>query len=309
MAASSSKHVVIAALIGNALIAATKFAAAVFTGSSAMMSEGIHSLVDTTNQALLLYGIKRAARPADEDHPFGYGREIYFWAFIVAILIFAVGAGVSIYGGVSKLLNPTPIENAYVNYIVLGSAFVFEAAAWWVAFREFNRMKGPLGYFKAIRVSKDPVVFTVLFEDTAAMLGIVVAFAGIWFGQLTGKLWLDGAASVVIGVILAIVAAILAFECKGLLIGEGAAEAVVKSIRDLARGHSTEATVNELLTLQLGPRDVLVTMSLDFDSGLSSDDVERLVSELEDKIKTAHPEVTRVFIEAQSFAAHSRRTP
>lgn len=309
MAAAGSKHVVIASLIGNSLIAVTKFAAAAYTGSSAMLSEGIHSLVDTCNQGLLLYGMKRASKPADENYPFGYTREIYFWAFVVAVMIFGVGAGAAVYEGVWKLRNPAPIENAYVNYIVLSVAFVFEAAAWWVAFREFNRVKGTLSYFKAIRVSKDPVVFTVLFEDTAAMLGIVVAFAGIWFSQMTGEIWMDAAASVVIGVILAIVAAILAFECKGLLIGEGAAEAVVKSIRALARGHSADATVNELLTLQLGPQDVLVTMSLDFDSGLSSDDVERLVSEMEDKIKTAHPEVTRVFIEAQSFAAHSRRKP
>ena len=307
MSASSTKHVIIAALIGNSLIAVTKFGAALYTGSSAMMSEGIHSLVDTTNQALLLYGIKRAARPADENHPFGYAREIYFWAFVVAVLIFAVGAGVSIYEGVSKLADPTPIKNAFVNYIVLALAFVFEAAAWWVAFREFKRMKGTLSYFKAIRVSKDPAVFTVLFEDTAAMLGIVVAFSGIWFGQVTGELWMDGAASVVIGVILAIVATILAIECKGLLIGEGATEAVVHSIRALAQENSGDATLNELLTLQLGPHDVLVTMSLDFDSRLTSDDVERLVSEMEDKIKTAHPEVTRVFIEAQSFAGHFRR--
>ncbi|MDA1090630.1 MAG: cation diffusion facilitator family transporter [Proteobacteria bacterium] len=309
MSASSSKHVVIAALIGNALIAVTKFAAAMYTGSSAMMSEGIHSLVDTTNQALLLYGIKRAATPADEAHPFGYGREIYFWAFVVAVMIFGVGAGVAIFEGFSKLANPTPIKNAFVNYIVLGLAFVFEAAAWWVAFREFNRKRGTLGYLKAVRVSKDPTVFTVLFEDSAAMLGIVVAFVGIWFAQSTGQLWMDGAASAVIGVILIIVAAILAFECKGLLIGEGATEAVIKNIRALVREHSTEATVNELLTLQLGPQDVLVNMSLDFNSDMTSDDVERLVSQLEDKIKAAHKEVTRVFIEAQSFAGHSRRKP
>ncbi|PPR70089.1 MAG: Ferrous-iron efflux pump FieF [Alphaproteobacteria bacterium MarineAlpha3_Bin1] len=169
MSASSAKHVVIAALIGNSLIAVTKFGAAVYTGSSAMMSEGIHSLVDTTNQALLLYGIKRSARPADDMHPFGYGREIYFWAFVVAVLIFAVGAGVSIYEGVSKLAHPTPVENAFVNYIVLGLAFVFEACAWWVAFREFNRMKGTLSYFKAIRVSKDPAVTHLQMHDDICM--------------------------------------------------------------------------------------------------------------------------------------------
>jgi len=306
VAAAGSKHVVIAALLGNSLIAATKFAASAYTGSSAMLSEGIHSLVDSSNQGLLLYGMKRASQPADDNYPFGYTREIYFWAFVVAVMIFGVGAGAAIYEGVVKLRNPTPIENAYVNYIVLGAAFVFEAAAWRVAFREFKRRKGSLGYFEAVRGSKDPTVFTVLFEDTAAMLGIIVAFGGIWLGQVTGAVWLDGAASVVIGAILAVTAALLAYECKGLLVGESAAKTVVESLRVLARDHSDDATLNELLTMQLGPEDVLVTMSLDFASGLSADDVERLVSELENKIKTAHPEVTRVFIEAQSFAAHFR---
>jgi len=309
MAAAGSKHVVIAALAGNSLIAVTKFAAAAYTGSSAMLSEGVHSLVDTCNQVLLLYGIKRASRPADGKHPFGYAREIYFWAFVVAVMIFGVGAGVAIYEGIDKLRYPAFIVNAHVNYIVLGLAFVFEAGAWWMAFREFRRRKGELGYFEAVWKSKDPTVFTVLFEDTAAMFGIIVAFAGIWLSQVTGEVWLDGAASVVIGVILAVVAALLAYECKGLLVGEGTAEAVVESIRALARDHSANATVNELLTMQLGPEDVLVTMSLDFGSALSADDVERLVSELEDRIKAVHPEVTRVFIEAQSFAAHSRRSP
>jgi len=307
MAASGSTKVVIAALVGNGLISVTKFAASMYTGSSAMMSEGIHSVVDTCNQALLLYGIQRSNRPADKIHPFGYAREIYFWAFIVAVLIFAVGSGVSVYEGVHKLLKPTPVNDAFVNYIVLGVAFVFEAGAWWMALREFTRVKGALGYFEAVRRSKDPALFTVLFEDTAAMAGIVVAFTGIWLGQVTGLVWMDGAASIVIGVILAIVAALLAYECKGLLVGESASEEVVESIRTLIESHSADTTVNEFLTMQLGPDDVLVTISLDFSGSLSADDVERHVSEMESKIKTAHPEVKRVFIEAQSFAAHVRQ--
>jgi len=307
MAASGSTKVVIAALVGNGLISVTKFAASMYTGSSAMMSEGIHSVVDTCNQALLLYGIHRSNRPADKIHPFGYAREIYFWAFIVAVLIFAVGSGVSVYEGVHKLLKPTPVNDAFVNYIVLGVAFVFEAGAWWMALREFTRVKGALGYFEAVRRSKDPVLFTVLFEDTAAMAGIVVAFTGIWLGQVTGLVWMDGAASIVIGVILAIVAALLAYECKGLLVGESASEEVVESLRTLIESHSADTTVNEFLTMQLGPDDVLVTISLDFSGSLSADDVERHVSEMESKIKTAHPEVKRVFIEAQSFAAHVRQ--
>jgi cation diffusion facilitator family transporter len=307
MAASGSTKVVIAALVGNGLISVTKFAASMYTGSSAMMSEGIHSVVDTCNQALLLYGIHRSNRPADKIHPFGYAREIYFWAFIVAVLIFAVGSGVSVYEGVHKLLKPTPVNDAFVNYIVLGVAFVFEAGAWWMALREFTRVKGALGYFEAVRRSKDPALFTVLFEDTAAMAGIVVAFTGIWLGQVTGLVWMDGAASIVIGVILAIVAALLAYECKGLLVGESASEEVVESLRTLIESHSADTTVNEFLTMQLGPDDVLVTISLDFSGSLSADDVERHVSEMESKIKTAHPEVKRVFIEAQSFAAHVRQ--
>jgi cation diffusion facilitator family transporter len=307
MAASGSTKVVIAALVGNGLISVTKFAASMYTGSSAMMSEGIHSVVDTCNQALLLYGIHRSNRPADKIHPFGYAREIYFWAFIVAVLIFAVGSGVSVYEGVHKLLKPTPVNDAFVNYIVLGVAFVFEAGAWWMALREFTRVKGALGYFEAVRRSKDPALFTVLFEDTAAMAGIVVAFTGIWLGQVTGLVWMDGAASIVIGVILAIVAALLAYECKGLLVGESASEEVVESIRTLIESHSADTTVNEFLTMQLGSDDVLVTISLDFSGSLSADDVERHVSEMESKIKTAHPEVKRVFIEAQSFAAHVRQ--
>lgn len=220
--AAGSKKVIIAALVGNALIAVTKFGAAAFTGSSAMFSEGIHSAVDTGNQTLLLYGLKRAARPADKRHPFGYGREIYFWAFVVAILIFAVGAGVSFYEGVHKLSDPHPLENAYVNYIVLGLAMIFEAVAWWVAFKEFKAGKGKYGYLQAIQVSKDPSIFTVLLEDTAAMLGLIVAFVGILLGQLLDIPELDGVASMVIGLILALAAIVLAYETKGLLIGEGA---------------------------------------------------------------------------------------
>ncbi len=307
MAASGSKKVVIAAFVGNSLIAITKFAAATVTGSSAMFSEAIHSLVDSGNQGLLLYGMKRAARPADEDHPFGYSREIYFWTFVVAVLIFSIGAGVSLYEGVKRIMHPSPIEHAFVNYIVLGIAFVFEAGAWWVAFREFQRLKGPGGYFEAARISKDPAVFTVLFEDSAALLGIIVAFIGIALGQAMELEWMDGAASVLIGVILALVSAFLAYECKGLLIGESASRPVVESIRALVGEHAGKVSINELLTMHLGPDDVLVNMSLDFDDGLSAADVEVLVGELEKKIKDTHGQVTRVFIEAQSFAAHSRQ--
>lgn len=304
MAAHGSKKVIFAALAGNSLIAVTKFSAAAFTGSSAMFSEGIHSAVDTGNQALLLYGLKRAARPADERHPFGYGPEIYFWAFVVAILIFAVGAGVSFYEGVHKLADPHPISNAYVNYIVLGLAMVFEAGAWWVAYREFKRGKGNHGYLKAIQVSKDPSIFTVLLEDTAAMFGLVVAFLGILLGQLLGIPEFDGIASMVIGVILALAAVLLAYETKGLLIGEAADPELVSELRSLVKNHKAVFRINELLTLHQGPQDLLVTVSVDFHPNLTADEVEAAISELEQRMKQADSAVRRVFIEAQSWRAH-----
>ena len=304
MAGQGSKKVIIAALAGNTMIAVTKFAAAVFTGSSAMFSEGIHSAVDTGNQALLLYGLKRAARPADDRHPFGYSREIYFWAFVVAILIFAVGAGVSFYEGVQKLHAPHPVSDAYVNYIVLGIAMVFEAGAWWIAFREFRSSKGGEGYLKAIRVSKDPSIFTVLLEDSAAMLGLVVAFLGILLGQWLDMPALDGAASVVIGCILAVAAILLAYETKGLLIGEAADPWLADRLKAIIRSHKAVFRINELLTLHQGPQDLLVTVSVDFRPHLSADDVEAAISELERRLKQADPAVRRVFIEAQSWRGH-----
>ena len=234
MAGESSRKVVLAALAGNGLNAITKFFAASITGSSAMLSEAIHSVADTGNQGLLLFGLRRAKRPADEMHPFGYGRELYFWAFVVAIILFGLGAGVSFYEGVQKVLEPHEVVNPNVSYVVLASAMVFEAWAWSVAFKEFRKTKGDLGYFEAVRRSKDAVVFTVLFEDTAAMLGLIIAFVGIGLGQLLEMPVLDGVASLAISAILATTAALLARETKGLLIGESASREVIVGIRRLA---------------------------------------------------------------------------
>ncbi|MCC0041562.1 MAG: cation transporter [Rhodobiaceae bacterium] len=307
MAAHGSKKVIFAALAGNTLIAITKFAAAIYTGSSAMLSEGIHSLVDTGNQGLLLYGMKRASRPADDRHPFGYGPELYFWSFVVAILIFAVGAGVSIYEGIHKMQDPHPVTSPLVNYLVLGAAMVFEGAAWWIAYKEFDTRRGKRGFIDAIRQSKDPTVFTVLFEDTAAMLGLMVAFAGIMAAQYTGALWLDGAASIVIGLILAGTAVVLAIETKSLLIGEAAAPEMVAGIRDIitAQGNAVTA-VNELRTLHNGPDDILLAISLDFRDDIRAGQVEEIVYALERAIKDRFPSVRRVFIEAQSVYRHAQ---
>lgn len=303
-AANASKKVIYAALLGNALIAATKFAASVFTGSSAMLSEAIHSLVDTGNQLLLLFGMGRASRPADRDHPFGYGMELYFWSFVVAILLFSLGAGFSIYEGVDKLRFPHPVSDPLVNYIVLGFAMIFEGIAWSVAFREFRKRKGDRSYVAAIRNSKDPAVFVVLFEDTAAMLGLIVAFVGIFLSVQFNNPMFDAAASVVIGVILAVTAILLVIECKGLLIGEGANRSVVDGIEKIATDQPGILQVNELLTMHLGPEDILLNLSLDFADELSSIDVEQSISNMERDIKAAFPEVKRIFIEAQSRAGH-----
>jgi cation diffusion facilitator family transporter len=297
--ASGSKNVIFAALAGNTLIAITKFVAAFFTGSSAMLSEGIHSLVDTGNQGLLLYGIARAKRPADEDFPFGHGKEIYFWSFIVAILIFALGGGISIYEGVKHIQHPEAIENPLINYVVLGLAMLFEGAAWLFAFREFTRAKGKWGYVEAIKRAKDPSIFVVLFEDTAAILGLMVAFAGITLTQLTGELWFDGAASIIIGLILVGTSIWLAYETKGLLIGESASRAVVEGIRGMVGSQVLVSHVNEVLTMHMGPDFILVNLSVDFVDRATADQVESAIGEMDKSIKQRFPEVKRVFIEAE----------
>lgn len=306
MASHGSKAVIFAALAGNALIAVTKFIAASLTGSAAMLSEGIHSLVDTGNQVLLLLGIRQSARPADEDHPFGYGLRLYFWAFVVAILIFGLGAGLSVYHGVEKIREPEIVRDVWVNYLVLGLSILFEGGVWLIALRAFREEKGSRNWIDAIRASKDPTVFTVLFEDSAALLGLLTALVGIMLSQALDMPVLDGVVSVVIGVILAITAAFLAYECQSLLTGEGVAPAVRKSVRIIAASSDGVGRVNELLTMHFGPCDVLVALSLDFNDSLRADAVAATVSAIERAIKIAHPEVTRVFVEAQSFEAHRR---
>ena len=306
MASSGSKRAVYAALVGNSLIAVTKFAASAHTGSSAMLSEAVHSLVDTGNQWLLLYGMKRSKRPADREHPFGYGMEEYFWAFVVAILIFGLGAGISFYEGLKRVMEPHEVGSPYVNYIVLGLAILFEGASWWAAFKEFRKGKGGRGWMTEIRRSKDPTKFTVLFEDSAAILGLVVALIGIGLAQYLHMPVLDGAAAIVIGLILAATAALLAYECKGLLIGEAASPAVIMSIRKTASAQDGVNSVNEVLTMHLGPEDILANLSLDFANGLSAEQVEAAISRLEQAIKAEHPQVKRIFIEAQSAEAHHR---
>ncbi|MDX3882801.1 MULTISPECIES: cation diffusion facilitator family transporter [Edaphosphingomonas] len=298
--ASGGKKVIYAALAGNLGIAIAKFIAATFTGSSSMLTEGVHSLVDTGNQWLLLYGIRQSKREPDIIHPFGYGRELYFWSFIVALLIFAGGAGVSIYEGLIHIRRPETMSSPVINYIVLAIAFVFEASSWTVAMREFSRTKGGDGWWAAIRRSKDPSTFAVLFEDSAAMIGIVIAAIFITLALVTGDPRLDGVGSILIGGVLAVVALLLARESKGLLIGERASPALSGSIAALAKAQPGVCAVNEVLTLHMAPDQVTAAISLDFDDDLTTREIERAVAEIEARTAAAHPEVTHVFIRPQA---------
>ena len=298
--ATGSKKIIIAALIGNTLISITKFVAASMTGSSAMLSEGIHSIVDTGNQILLLYGLKRAAQPASPQFPFGHGKEIYLWSFVVAILIFAVGAGISIYGGIDHIRNPSTLHDPTVNYIVLGLAMIFEGGALYFALTEFNKVRGSYSYIEAVQRGKDPSMFVVLFEDCAAMLGLFVALAGIKLAQITGNALWDGVASVIIGLILAFTAVWLAHETKGLLIGEGANKDIVEGIHRIASEQESIEKINEVLTLHMGPEFILVNMSISFKSHLPVGNIEKAIEIITKDIKEEFPIEKKVFIEAES---------
>ena len=300
MASAASKKVIIAALIGNLLISLTKLFAFFVTKSSAMLSEGVHSIVDTGNQVLLLYGLHRAKRPADAQFPFGHGKEVYFWGFIVAMMIFTVGAGVSIYKGVHHLLHPVPIQNPTLNYIVLGCAMLFEGVVWYFALTEFTKVKGKRGYIEAVQRGKDPSMFVVLFEDSAAMLGILVAFLGILLSQITGNPYYDGVASIIIGLILVGTAAWLAYEIKGLLIGESARPEIVNGIKEIVKSYPKIIHVNEVLTLHMGPDFILLNLSVDFADSLLTGDLEDTIGRLDTQIKQTYPKIKRVFVEAEA---------
>jgi cation diffusion facilitator family transporter len=299
--ASESKTAIFAAIIGNLAIAVTKFAAAAFTGSAAMLSEAIHSVVDTGNGGLMLLGVYRSRRPPDFDHPFGHGRELYFWTLIVAILIFAVGGGMSAYEGITHIAHPTTPENPVWSYSVLGLAFVFEGTTWVFGWKAFSAERGGKGVLEAIHVSKDPTSFSVLLEDSAALLGLIFAFLGIFLGRQLGLPFLDGAASVVIGLLLCAVAVLMVYESKGLLIGEGLDRETLKSVHALVEADPAVERVSHLHTLYLGAHEVLLTSELRFRSTISALEVRRSVARLKRDIQSHHPDITRIFFGAESI--------
>jgi cation diffusion facilitator family transporter len=296
MAEHSSRTAVIAALAGNLLIALTKAVAAAISGSSAMLSEAVHSVVDSGNEILLLYGQHRAAKPPDELHPLGYGREIYFWSFVVALLIFAFGAGVSIYEGVKHIQNPVEMADPTMNYAVYAISAVFEGISWWFGWSAFQRVRGDKALFAAVHASKDPPSFMVLFEDSAALVGLAIAAIATALSMHLGKPWIDGAGSICIGVVLATIAVLLARESKDLLIGERARPELSKSIRDIAAHEPGVTAVEGILTSQLGPDQVIANVGLDFDEQLRTPDIERIIGHLETELRKKHPDLFRVFV-------------
>jgi cation diffusion facilitator family transporter len=302
----SSRTLIYVALGANLLVAATKFAAAAWTGSSAMLSEGFHSVVDTGNELLLLYGLHRGAARPDQDHPLGYGREVYFWSFAVALLVFALGAGASIHEGVTHLANPKPIQNAAVNYVVLALSALIDGTSWWITVRTFKTEDPYSGIFGAIHRSKDAPAFIVLFEDSAALIGLAIAFVGIYLSTSLNRPALDGMASILIGLVLAATAALLARETKSLLIGERADKIIVDSILRLAATTAGVTRANGVLTVHLAPRQILVALSIEFADELRTSDIEAKITELEDRIRLKYPDVIALFVKPQTTERYQK---
>jgi len=306
--AGSSNRAIYGAIIANSAIAICKFIAAFFTGSSAMFSEGIHSLVDTGNGFLLLVGIKKSKQPADKIHPFGYGKEVFFWSFIVALLIFAFGGGIALYEGIKHLIHPRPLTNVGWNYLVLILAMLFEGAALRVAMQEFNANRGSKPFFKALKDSRDSTTVAVVIEDSAALIGLVIAFLAVLLGQLTGWAYFDGLGSVLIGVLLVTVSLFFAIECKALLIGEGLLPPDIERITTILQEDERVLNFRRPLSLYFGPNQVLVNLDVNFKDYLKSDDIEKTIDTLESKIRNEIPIVTRIYIEAETLGRRSRQT-
>lgn len=307
--AGSSKVAIYGAIAANSAIAVCKFVAAFFTGSSAMLSEGIHSLVDTGNGVLLLFGIKLSKKPPDRNHPFGYGNEIFFWSFVVAILIFALGGGIAIYEGIRHILHPRQLENVHWNYVVLFLAMIFEGAALRVALKQFKTTRRGRPFFQALKESKDSTTIAVVVEDSAALIGLAIAMLSVFLGQVSGWVYFDGIGSVMIGLLLVSVAYFFAIECKALLVGEGLGEENIGIIESILEQDPRVANYRRPLSLYFGPEEVLVALDVHFIDDLSSDEIENTVDRIEERVKTAVPKVNRIFIEAERIRRTRPGTP
>jgi cation diffusion facilitator family transporter len=295
---ASSKLPIYSALAANFLIAVTKFVAAVASGSSAMMSEGIHSVVDTGNEVLLLVGIHRSQKPADEKRPFGYGKELYFWSFIVSVLIFAVGGGISFYEGVVHFRHPHKLEDPFWNYVVLSFAIIFDGISFIIALREFNKQRGATGFWKFVKKSKDPSTFVVLFEDAADVLGLAVAFLGVYLGHHFNNPFFDAGASIIIGLILTSIAAVLAVESRSLLMGETLSKTTLDKITTMASGPSV-TKVHEAASMYMGPEEVVLVLPVTFNPALDHTELQDTIRKMKADIQREYPAIKRIIIEPQ----------
>lgn len=298
--AKQSKLPIFGALAANLAIAVLKFIAAAFTGSSAMLSEGIHSSVDSGNELLLLLGISRSQKPADETHPFGYGKEIYFWTLIVAILIFALGGGMSVYEGISHLQHPEPLRDPLWNYLILGGAMIFEGISFMIAMHHFNRSRGKYGFFKELRQSKDPSLFVVIYEDAAALLGLLLAFGGVFFSHYFQNPLIDSFSSILIGVLLAVVAVIMVIESRHLLVGESARTNIVENVHALVNTHPHVNSLRKPLTMQMAPDEIFLALDVYFREDLAGPQIGKTINELEAAIRKNHPEIKRIYVESKA---------
>jgi cation diffusion facilitator family transporter len=295
--AAESKFALYGAIAANVAIAVTKFAVAAITGSSAMMSEAIHSLVDTGNGALLLVGVRRSQQPATQQHPFGYGKELYFWSLIVAVLIFGLGGGISFYQGVLRVRDPHPLENAFWNYIVLACAAVFEGASFALSMRQFARERGDTPFWEALHTSKNPATYTVIAEDSAALAGLAIAAAGVYASHRLHMPRLDGVASMAIGLLLAGVAVLLIRESRGLLIGEGIRPDTAVAIRQLVAAEPGVVEVGHLLSMYVGPDEALLTFEVVFDADVPASDIAATIRHVEQAIRERFHTLRRIYIE------------
>ncbi len=305
MAQSNSS--IYGALIANAAIAIIKFIAAFLSGSSAMLSEGIHSLVDTSNELLLLLGIKRSKRPADKKHPFGYGKELYFWSLIVSVLIFGLGGGMSIYEGITHISNPKTITDVFWNYLVLGSAFIFELISITISIKGFLKHSHHKGnFFQKLRASKDPGFFLVIYEDTADIAGLIIAFAGVTFSYYFHEPLLDGLASILIGIVLTVIAIIMIIESHNLLIGESAEVYILKEVENLVSNDEDVVAVQTPLSMQLSPDEILLTLNLEFKKELRGNEIVASIHRLKMLIKQKFPEIKQVYLEADNLSKNEK---
>jgi len=299
--AGESTRAVIAAIAGNLAIAVCKFVTAGFSGSAAMLAEAIHSLVDTGNDGLMLYGLRRSTKPADEDHPFGYGHELYFWTLVVGILIFGLGGGMSILTGILHVMHETTTEASVWSYAVLAIAAVFEGISWWFGYRAFRSEQQGRGVVETIQISKDPTTFSVLLEDSAALAGLAIAFAGIFMSHQLGMPWIDGASSIVIGLLLCLIALVMVYESKGLLIGEGVTKETAHGVRALIAAESEVESIGKLGTLYLGPEDVMLAVEVRFRRDGSVADTRHAIGRMSNAIRAKYPRIRHVFLDASSI--------